>query len=111
MLTTGMSMLGKTSVGVRCSTIGDISTMTSAATINVYGRVSAIRTIHMRLPSKVLRILPRINSRAELQLTTFQGTVLIGCPNLPARYIGYTVDGRERSAMQVFRTRDPAGAF
>jgi hypothetical protein len=35
MLTTGISMLGKTSVGVRCNTIGDISTMTSAATMNV----------------------------------------------------------------------------
>jgi len=29
MLTTGMSMLGKTSVGARCNTIGVISTMTN----------------------------------------------------------------------------------
>src|SRR6202140_6012670 len=67
MLTTGMSMLGKTSVGVRCKTMGDISTMTRAATINVYGRVSAIRTIHIPVPSRVLRILSRLDSRTELQ--------------------------------------------
>ena len=60
----------------------------------------------MRLPSKVLRILPRMNSRAELKHTTFSpGTVLIGCPNLPVRYISYKVNGRARPAKRSFRTR------
>jgi hypothetical protein len=63
----------------------------------------------MRLPSKVLRILPRMNSRAELQHTTFfPGTVLIGCPNLPARYISYKVNERAGPAMRSFRTRAKA---
>src|SRR5579863_2354002 len=47
MLITGMLMLGKMSVGVRNSTNGVSSTITSANTINVYGRFRAKRTIHI----------------------------------------------------------------
>src|ERR1700730_2727164 len=49
MLTTGMSISGKISVGVRSSTTGVSKRIASASTINVYGRESANRTIHMGL--------------------------------------------------------------
>jgi hypothetical protein len=42
-------MFGKISVGVRRMTTGLRRRIRSARMINVYGRVSAIRTIHMRL--------------------------------------------------------------
>ena len=89
-------MLGKTSVGVRCKTIGDIRTMTNAATIKVYGRVSAIRTIHMHQASMFLGILLRATSPAELKQAVFPGSVLIGCPIVPTRYIGSPICGRKR---------------
>ena len=50
MLTTGMLMLGKMSVGVRKMTTGLTSKIISATTTNVYGRFRASRTIHINLP-------------------------------------------------------------
>src|ERR1700758_4876487 len=47
MLITGMLMSGKMSVGVRNSTSGVSSTITSANTINVYGLFRAKRTTHI----------------------------------------------------------------
>jgi hypothetical protein len=47
--TTGMSMLGKMSVGVRRMRTGLTIRMSRARTTNVYGRSSAILTIHMSL--------------------------------------------------------------
>src|SRR3954447_10025244 len=47
MLTTGMLMLGKMSVGVRMSTKGVSKSNTSEQTTKVYGRRSAKRTIHI----------------------------------------------------------------
>src|SRR3954462_1179703 len=47
MLTTGMSMLGKMSVGVRRMLATPSITMSSAMTMNVLGRRRASRTIHM----------------------------------------------------------------
>src|ERR1700687_2915909 len=44
---TGMSILGKMSVGVRWTTMGASSNNSSASTTKVYGRRSARRTIHM----------------------------------------------------------------
>src|ERR1700733_1553509 len=44
---TGMSMFGKMSVGVREITIGLPKRITSASTMNVYGRARASLTIHM----------------------------------------------------------------
>ena len=46
-LTTGMSMLGKMSVGVRRMAATPSITMSSAITMNVYGRRRASLTIHM----------------------------------------------------------------
>src|SRR5580698_4628901 len=46
---TGMSMLGKMSVGVREITKGLIRRIRSANTIKVYGRERATRTIHILL--------------------------------------------------------------
>src|SRR5450755_3889871 len=46
-LITGISMLGKISVGVRNSTTGVSNMITRAITINVYGLESAKRTIHI----------------------------------------------------------------
>jgi len=45
---TGILMTGKMSVGVRRITTGLRSRIRSASTMNVYGRSSATRTIHMR---------------------------------------------------------------
>jgi hypothetical protein len=45
--TTGMSISGKMSVGVRTSESTPKMTTSSAPTMNVYGRCRAIRTIHM----------------------------------------------------------------
>jgi hypothetical protein len=45
---TGMLMLGKMSVGVRRITTGLRMRMSRASTMKVYGRSSAIRTIHIR---------------------------------------------------------------
>src|SRR5689334_17676909 len=42
----GMSMFGKISVGVRTIAIGPMKRMRIANTTKVYGRLSAIRTIH-----------------------------------------------------------------
>src|SRR4029453_12842507 len=58
--TTGMSMAGKISVGVRLIASGPTNRIITASTTNVYGRFSATRTIHMwrnrhytgRLPMK-----------------------------------------------------------
>jgi hypothetical protein len=47
MLTTGMSMLGKISVGVRSIASGPTIKINTARTTNVYGRRSASLTIHM----------------------------------------------------------------
>src|SRR6185369_10492800 len=44
---TGISMLGKMSVGVRRITTGAAMRIRSARTINVYGRFSATLTIHI----------------------------------------------------------------
>src|SRR4051812_19515842 len=45
-VTTGMLMLGKMSVGVRRIVSGPTNRIRIARTTNVYGRLSAIRTIH-----------------------------------------------------------------
>src|ERR1700683_5678355 len=45
--TTGILMLGKMSVGVRVITTGAAMRINSARTINVFGRLRAILTIHM----------------------------------------------------------------
>jgi len=45
---TGMLMVGKMSVGVRLITTGLAIRIRRARTMKVYGRSSAIRTIHMR---------------------------------------------------------------
>src|SRR6202795_220652 len=47
MLTTGISMFGKMSVGVRKIDSVPKSKIRIASTTNVYGRLSAILTIHM----------------------------------------------------------------
>src|ERR1700722_3697134 len=44
---TGMSIFGKTSVGVREITSGLTRRMSSASTMKVYGRAREIRTIHI----------------------------------------------------------------
>src|SRR5215471_2458880 len=46
-VTTGMLMFGKMSVGVRAMAIGPTKRITTASTMNVYGRFRAMRTIHM----------------------------------------------------------------
>ena len=48
---TGMLMFGKMSVGVRRMATGLAIRIKSASTMNVYGRLSATLTIHMRLRS------------------------------------------------------------
>ena len=48
-VTTGISTLGKMSVGMRCTVTTPNTTSKSATTTNVYGRRSARRTIHIRL--------------------------------------------------------------
>src|SRR5258708_9126452 len=45
-----MSMLGKMSVGVRAIVSGPTIRISRASTTNVYGRLSAMRTIHMAYP-------------------------------------------------------------
>src|SRR3954469_20063572 len=72
MLTTGMLMLGKISVGVRRSTKGVSKSNTSAQTTKVYGRRSAKRTIHITFiepecphpPERVWDVIPIVFSRA-----------------------------------------------
>src|SRR5882724_11342492 len=49
-LNTGMSILGKISVGVRKTVNGPTISTRSATTTKVYGRRSASSTIHMRRP-------------------------------------------------------------
>src|SRR5580692_7527567 len=59
---TGMSMFGKMSAGVHRITAGLRTRMRIARTINVYGRLSASRTIHMEF------VLPaRSAAREDLQ--------------------------------------------
>lgn len=47
MLTTGMSMFGKISVGMRMTASGPRMKSSTASTMKVYGRRSASLTIHM----------------------------------------------------------------
>ncbi len=47
MLSTGISMLGKISVGVRSTLKGPMMKINSATTMNVYRRRKASSTIHM----------------------------------------------------------------
>src|SRR6267142_411185 len=54
-LMTGILISGKMSVGVRSRTTGVNRMMTSAITINVYGRCSAKRTIHIQVFEFLLR--------------------------------------------------------
>src|ERR1700739_3392354 len=100
-----MSILGKTSVGVRCRTIGVISKRASAATMKVYGRVRAIRTIHMHPTSMELQASLRLkrapatycrqgrpaetqsNHERILKLLRALHLCLLGCRRIPARYI------------------------
>src|ERR1700685_86379 len=53
MLTTGILMLGKMSVGVRRMTIGARSNSSSETTTKVYGRLNASRTIHIIFSGRV----------------------------------------------------------
>src|ERR1700757_4681013 len=56
MLTTGMSMLGKISVGVRTIANIPMIRMSMAITTNVYGRRNASRTIHIEFfPKSIAR--------------------------------------------------------
>src|SRR5690349_8105983 len=59
--TTGMSMSGKMSVGVRAIVSGPMPRIRSARTTKVYGRSRATRTIHMRHP--ILTQAPGIAAR------------------------------------------------
>ena len=63
--TTGMSMTGKTSVGVRLIVVTPSSMMTRAITINVYFRLSASLTIHMgfRTPTRDRAVRPLVPTR------------------------------------------------
>src|SRR5579864_2034745 len=66
MLTTGILISGKTSVGVRKMTIGPRIRISRASTVKVYGRRRANLTIHMMLSSYELTAKPR---RAEVPST------------------------------------------
>src|SRR5207245_10086007 len=79
-VTTGMSMFGKTSLGVRAMVSGPIPRMSSARTTKVYGRWSATRTIHIDQASAPI-------------LTLAVGLFATGCHLLPCRRVGARAAG------------------